>query len=70
MVAKVFFPGKHDNCIQKEILEQNSFNSGSVLSILLKCGSVKKFVSSLKLFNHNESVGSVDSSVLMAGKLY
>ena len=47
-----------------------SHNSGSVISIILKCGSIKKFVSSLKLFNHNESVNSVDSSVLMAGKLY
>ena len=40
------------------------------MSIILKCGSVKKFVASLKLFNHNESVNSVDSTVLMAGKLY
>ena len=70
MIAKVFFPGKHDNCSQEGILLKYSHNSGSVLSIILKCGSVKKFVASLKLFNHNESVNSVDSTVLMAGKLY
>ena len=60
----------YDNVNDKELLEKFSKNSGSVMSFILKTGSTKKFVNALKLFNHTEGVNGVDSTVLLAGKLY
>lgn len=40
------------------------------MTFVLKTGSTKKFVNALKLFSHTEGVNGVDSTVLLAGKLY
>ena len=60
----------YDNAADKEILEKFSLSSGGMLSFLLKSGSAKKFVNALRIFEHTEGVNGVDSSVLLAGKLY